>query len=168
MSKVNLLIDGGIFIFFLVSAAPHFTGNLIHEWLGVVLAAALIIHILLHWDWIISVGAKFFKNIWQVSRLQFVLDILIFVSFITLIASGLIISKNVMNTLGIQFTAARSWKIIHSTASNLTVLLTGLHIALNWSWITCMINKNAIQPIRSIFRPGLESQTVPVEFNEKQ
>ncbi len=99
MTKTNLLVDIGIFITFLISSAPHMTGNLIHEWLGVALAATLIVHILLHWNWIVCVGYKFFKDLWHVSRLQFVLDILIFVAFITLIVSGLIISKNVMNTL---------------------------------------------------------------------
>jgi hypothetical protein len=166
MTKTNLLVDVGIFTAFLISSSPHMTGNLIHEWLGVALAIALIFHILLHWNWIISVGHKFFKALWQVSRLRFVMDMLIFVAFITLIASGLIMSKNVMSTLGIQFTAGRSWKMIHSTASNAAAILTGIHIALNWSWVTCMAKKCVLQPILSIFHPGLKSRPAVIEILE--
>lgn len=167
MSKTNLLIDMGVFITFLVASAPHFTGNLIHEWIGVAVAAALLVHILLHWNWIVEVGGKFFKNLWHASRLQFMLDILIFVAFIVLITSGLVISKNVMSILGIHFTAARSWKMIHSTASNIAVILAGLHIFLNWNWIACMTGKYLVRPIRAIFRPQVEPQPVPVEINKK-
>jgi hypothetical protein len=168
MTKTNLLVDIGVFVGFLLTSSPNFTGNLIHEWLGVALAVTLIVHILLHWNWIAAVGFRFFKNLWQVSRLQFVLNILIFVAFITVIASGLIISRNVMSALGIQVAAGRSWRLIHSTASNAAVILIGFHMALNWNWIARMIKKYLFQPILPVFRPGLKTQPVVIETTQSK
>lgn len=49
-TKVNLAIDGGIFAGFLVAEAPHFTGMAVHEWLGIAFGAAIMAHLLLHWQ----------------------------------------------------------------------------------------------------------------------
>jgi len=164
MNRTNLWIDIGVFIAFLISSAPHLTGNLIHEWLGVALAAALITHILLHWKWITTTGLKFFRNLWHVSRLQFVVDLSIFVAFTLLFASGLAMSKNVMSTLGIQLAGGHAWKFIHSTASNIAVILTAVHLALNWNWIVCMFKRCIIQPLTSLFDSGKKPQPVPAEL----
>jgi hypothetical protein len=162
MNKTNLLIDTGLLAAFLISASPHFTGNLIHEWLGVALAVAIIVHILLHWNWIVSVGARYLKNLWHVSRLQFVVDILIFAAFIVLITTGLMMSKDVLVTLGIQVAqAGRSVKMIHSTASNVAVILTGLHVALHWKWIVSTVKNCIVVPVASLFKkqPALINTT---------
>jgi len=167
MNKTSLLIDTGILLAFLMSTAPNFTGNLIHEWLGVALAAALIVHIFLHWDWIAAVGLKFFKNLWQVSRLQFFVDFFIFIAFIILITTGLMMSKSVLSTLGIQLAiTSRSVKMVHSTASNAAVLLAGVHLALHWNWIVCMAKKYVLSPLQSIIRPHTAAQPVAIKSTE--
>lgn len=153
MNKTNLFIETGLLVAFLLSASPRYTGTLIHEWLGVALAVALIVHILLHWNWIVSVGARYLKNLWHVSRLQFFVDTLIFVTFIVLITTGLMMSKNVLVGLGIQVArASRSVKTIHSTASNMAVILTGVHVALHWKWIVNTFKNSIVVPLRSVFK----------------
>jgi len=161
MNKTNLLIDIALLTAFLISSSPHFTGNLIHEWLGAALAVALIVHILLHWNWIVSVGARYLKNLWHVSRLQFFIDILIFIAFIILITTGLMMSKSVLIALGIQVArAGRSVKMIHSTASTAAVMLTGVHVALHWKWIVCAIKTAIVTPVRNLFnRPSVTNTT---------
>jgi hypothetical protein len=167
MNKTNLVIDTGVLLAFLISTAPRFTGNLIHEWLGVALAAALIVHIFLHLDWISAVGLRFFKNLWQVSRLQFFVDIFIFIAFIVLITTGLMMSKSVLSTLGIQLAmTSRSVKMIHSTASNAAVLLAGVHLALHWSWIVCMVKKYVLSPVQAIFHPRTSPQPAAIKSTE--
>lgn len=152
MNKTNLFIDIGLLAMFLVSASPHFTGNMIHEWLGVALAAVLIAHVLLHWNWIVRVGARYLKNLWHVSRFQFFVDILIFVAFVVLITTGLMMSKTVLVAMGIQVAnAGRSVKMIHSAASNIAVMLTGLHLALHWKWIVSSVKVHIVNPIGNLF-----------------
>jgi hypothetical protein len=161
MNKTNLLIDIALLIAFLISSSPNFTGNLIHEWLGVALAIALIMHILLHWNWIVSVGTRYLKNLWHVSRLQFFVDVLIFLVFITLITTGLMMSKTALVALGIQVArAGRSVKTIHSTASNVAMILAGVHVALHWKWIVCTIKAVPVTPVGNLFnRPSVMSTT---------
>ena len=62
MNKTNLLLDTGIFAAFLVAMEPHFSDVSIPEWLSVALAATVVVHLLLHWEWIISVGKRFFQS----------------------------------------------------------------------------------------------------------
>jgi hypothetical protein len=161
MNKTNLLIDITLLTAFLISSSPNFTGNQIHEWLGVALAIALIVHILLHWNWIVSVGARYLKNLWHVSRLQFFVDILTFIAFITLITTGLMMSKTVLVGLGIQVArAGRSVKTIHSTASSVAVILAGVHVSLHWKWLVCTIKTVIFTPVRNLFyRPSVTKTT---------
>jgi hypothetical protein len=67
-TKTNLILDIAIFTAFLVSAIPSLTGNTIHEWLGVSLSAAIVTHLLFHWNWLVKVTTEFFKNLFNLSR----------------------------------------------------------------------------------------------------
>ncbi|MEI7848867.1 MAG: hypothetical protein WCK35_23905 [Chloroflexota bacterium] len=49
-TKTNLVLDLTIFTAFLVASNPRITGNSIHEWLGISFAAAIITHLLFHWQ----------------------------------------------------------------------------------------------------------------------
>jgi hypothetical protein len=97
-TKTNLIVDVAIFAAFLIVSNPHLTGNTIHEWLGVSFAAAIITHLLLHWDWIVKVGREFFKKLIHQSRLNFVVNTLFFIAITGSMFSGLLISKDVMLT----------------------------------------------------------------------
>jgi hypothetical protein len=163
MNKTNLILDIGIFAVFLIASAPRFTGEPIHEWLGLALAATLLTHILLHWKWIFTVGAKFFKNLWHSSRLQFIVDILVFAAFITVMVSGIMISRTVAGALGIQLAGGGSWKMIHKFSADAALYLTGLHFALHWNWIVTMVKKYIFSPITCAFKPRLLPQQIPVE-----
>ena len=131
------------------------------------LAATLLVHILLHWKWIVTVGGKFFKNLWHSSRLQFFVDILVFAAFITVMVSGIMISKTVLSTLGIQLAGGGSWKMIHKTSADAALYLTGLHFALHWNWIVTMVKKYIFTPIASTFKPRLQVQQIPVHNQDK-
>lgn len=155
-TKTNLIVDTTIFAAFLAISNPHLTGNTIHEWLGVSFAAAIITHLLLHWDWIVNVGKTFFKtflkSVWHQSRLNFVVDTLFFIAMTGSFFSGLLISKDVMSTLGIQLNASGGWKMIHTLTSDASVILLGIHFALHWKWIVTNIGRYVLNPIRSLFQ----------------
>jgi hypothetical protein len=167
-TKTNLTLDFVIFIAFLVSANPHLTGNTIHEWLGVSLAAAIITHLLFHWNWIVEVGGKFFKKLFHQSRLNFLVNTLFFIAMTGSFFSGLLISKDVVSALGLQFEADRGWKSIHTLLSDASVVLLGIHFALHWKWIATNIRRYIVNPICGLFgrrsvTEGLVVQPVRVE-----
>ena len=167
-TKTNLIVDTTIFAAFLAVSNPHLTGNTIHEWLGVSFAAAIITHLLLHWDWIVKVGQEFFRKLWHQSRLNFVVNTLFFIVMTGTLFSGLLISKDVMSTLGIQLDVSRSWKSIHVLMSDTSVILLGVHIALHWKWIVTNVGRYILNPVRGLFQrratsPVLTAQPLRVE-----
>ncbi|MGZ9221080.1 MAG: DUF4405 domain-containing protein [Anaerolineales bacterium] len=150
-TKTNLIVDTVIFATFLVMSNPHLTGNTIHEWLGVSFAAAIITHLLLHWDWIVNVGKTFFKKRWHQSRLNFVVNSLFFIAITGSLFTGLLISKDVMSTLGIQLAVGGNWKTIHTLMSDVSLIVLGIHVALHWKWIVTNVGRYVLSPIRVMF-----------------
>ncbi len=147
--KKNLYVDLAIFFAFLVAFEPHLTGATIHEWFSLALGGALIVHLLLHWNWIITVGKAFFRKLFHSSRLNFVLDVLLLVAFVTIMLSGLMISRSVLAVFGISVSAQPAWRFLHSSASDFALLLVGLHIALHWKWILSALKRYVL----AVFRP---------------
>ena len=170
-TKTNLTLDIVIFSAFLAVSNPHLTGNTIHEWLGVSFAGAIITHLLFHWEWIIKVGREFFKKLFHQSRLNFVVNTLFFIAMTGSLFSGLLISKDVMSTLGIQLDVSRGWKSIHTLTSDGSVILLGLHVALHWKWIVTNIGRYIVTPVRNLFQPRPSPQVLvaqPVPVNKQK
>jgi len=151
-AKTNLTLDLTIFTVFLVVSAPHFTGETIHEWLALAFLAALVTHLLFHWKWIVRVTKEFFKKFFHTSRLNYVVNLLFFIAMTVTMLSGLMISRSVMSTLGIQLNANHSWESIHRVAADLSVTALGLHFALHFKWLVSHLNKFFVRPIARQFR----------------
>lgn len=153
MNKRNLVLDILILAAFLLAMVPNLTGEGIHEWMSLGLLLAVVIHLLFHWDWIVEVGARFFKKLWHISRLKFFVDIFVFLSFITVSLSGIMISKTVLPTLGLNSgQTSMIWKQLHSLSADASILLIGLHFALNWGWVVSSFKKYVIAPAARLFR----------------
>ena len=156
-TKINLAVDGGIFLGFLVADAPHFTGMAIHEWLGIAFGAAIITHLLLHWQWLVAVTRRFLANIPRQARLNYLLNMLLFIDVTLIIFSGLMISRVALPSLGLSLGESGAWRGIHSLTANLSLALVGLHVALHWQWLVKAIKRYIIQPLsfgRPIARPS--------------
>lgn len=167
-TKNNLILDLSMFGVFLVIANPHSTGTTIHEWLAIAFSAAIITHLLVHWDWIVKVGKEFFKKLWHQSRLNFLVDTLFFITMTGSLFSGLMISENVMSTLGIHLNVGQGWRSIHSLLSDTSVVMLGLHFALHWKWLTTNVYRYILNPIRNLF-PRTVPNTLaaqPVNINK--
>lgn len=149
MNKKNLFIDLAALAAFLVAREPRLTGNTIHEWLSLALAGTLIVHLLLHWKWVKSVGLNYFQKWMHISRLKFAVDGLLLGAMTAVMTSGMMISHSIVRTLGIQLAHNSQWKMIHSTSATASLILVGLHIALNWKWVWNKAKKIAISPVWS-------------------
>jgi hypothetical protein len=149
-TKTNLTLDIAIFSVFLVASNPALTGLPVHEWLSVAFTAALVIHLLLHWDWIICVIKTFFKKLFHASRLNFLIDSLFFVAMTTVMLSGLLISKSVLTTFGITLSVDRAWRSIHSLSADASLIFMALHFALHWKWVVTNVQRYIIAPLTGL------------------
>ena len=163
MSKQNLtklFLDLGAFVALLISTAPHFTGEAIHEWLGIALGGVIIVHLLLNWNWIVQVTIRAFSKNVKSQRFSYILNWALFTSGIMILLSGLMISKTVVPFFGLTLPQNMSWKELHELSTNITMVLMGLHVAVHWSWITGMFKhlftprpaSRVVTPVMSIQR----------------
>lgn len=164
--RTNFWLDAVIFGGTLAALQPRATGNTVHEWLGAAFAAALTLHVALHWDWAVGVTRSFFRNLFHVSRLNYILGALLFVAFTVVMTSGLAISRVVVPSLGIQLMASRSWLEIHNISANLTLLLVGLHFALHWSWVKSAFARIVLGANRGRSPAGSREHSLPVRLND--
>jgi hypothetical protein len=139
----NVVIDTAIFVAFVVATAPRFTGIALHEWLSLAFAAVIVIHVVIHWQWITTVGLSFMRKLGASGRFSFVLNTLLFVVVTLLIYSGIAISRDAMPALGIDIHGSMAWRGLHRAFSNISVVLIGLHIALHWRWIVNLFRRQS-------------------------
>jgi hypothetical protein len=150
-TKTKLVIDIVIFLAFLIAMDPHSSGIPVHEWLATSLIAALIVHLLLSWDWITQVTRRFLGKTNVQSRINYILNWLLFIDGTVIMLSGFMISESVLPSLGITLPQNFAWRSLHDLSANLFLLLLGLHTALHWNWIVEAFKRYVFQPIGRIF-----------------
>ena len=153
-TKIKLILDVTLFLIFLVVFQEKATGNTWHEWLGVGITAVIITHILLNWQWVVSVTKRFFHKLNAEPRINYIVNSGIFIGFTTIIFSGLMMSRSVLPFFGLEASSSHTWETLHATASDIVVWLTALHVALHWRWIVNAIKRNVIAPIGPRIRPS--------------
>lgn len=146
-NKTNLIIDSAIFLAFLVAMAPRFSGIAVHEWLSIAFGAAIVTHLLLHWQWLVEVTKRFFGKAQLSARVNYVLNALLFIDITLIIFTGLMISKVALPALGLTLAAGGGWRGLHELTANLFLPFTGLHIALHWQWIVNMFKRFVFAPL---------------------
>ncbi|MCJ7696576.1 MAG: DUF4405 domain-containing protein [Anaerolineaceae bacterium] len=116
------------------------TWEFLHDWTGILMIAAAIIHVAIHWRWIFGTlkritGSIFHKSERFGSRLLWtiIIDSIIAISFLLSAVSGLyffFIGKNV-NMLFNDLT----WDLIHTWSFVGLLMAFLIHIILHWTWI---------------------------------
>ena len=132
--KTNLGIDLVILLLFLVGFEPALTGGVVHEWLNLVLAAGVVVHLVMHWGWIRTSLRPDVAKLSRVSKVNLVLNIASFAVIVAMILSGLMISRYVLGT-GTPVPRGSTWRELHETLGNLLFALIAFHFALHWNWL---------------------------------
>ncbi len=154
-TKTKLLLDISLAVAFLAALEPSLTGFYWHEWLGIGLGAAFIVHVLLSWSWVTSVTRRFFGRTSGQVRLNYVLNLVLLAAMGAVIASGLVISKTLgtADALGISFQASHTWEEIHRWAPQVALIVVGIHLGLHWKWIVSTVQ-------RTVWKPRCRRQTL--------
>ena len=152
--KSKLWVDILIFVAFLVTMDPHSSGLAIHEWLSLSMLAAMTVHLLLNWDWIVQITSRFLGKLGGLNRINYILNWLLFVDGTLIMISGIMISESALPLLGIHLPQGFGWRRLHDMSANLFLLMLGIHTALHWNWISNTFNRYLIQPVVRLVTSG--------------
>lgn len=167
-TQVNLWVDGALFTAIMLALSPALTGMAIHEWLSLALAVAAIVHLLLHWQWIVNVLRRFVGRMPGQARLNLALNLILFIAFTIVTFTGILISREALPLFGIVLTPNRTWSGLHRWSADLIVFIVGVHIALHWKWIWNAFQRFIWRPIANLGRrpqpqPAAVAITLPQE-----
>jgi len=165
-TKIKLVLDILIFVGFLVAMDPHSTGVAIHEWLTIASMAAIITHLLLSWDWIVQLTKRFFAISKLRPRINYILNILLFIDTVLIMYTGIMISESFVPFLGLTLPRNFSMRELHDMTANIFVVLLGLHTALHWDWIVNAFKRYILQPIGKLLFPKRTMPNNPVHNQE--
>lgn len=149
-TKTKLWLDLLIFVVFLIAMEPHSSGLAIHEWLTLSAMAAMIVHLLLSWEWITEITSRFFGKLGTQNRINYIMNWLFFIDGTLLMVSGIMISEVAIPAMGIKLPLGFAWRRLHDISANTALVLLGLHTALHWGWIVTTFNKYLVQPIAKL------------------
>jgi hypothetical protein len=129
---VDLVLTAG----FVALMSVPFTGLALHEWIGLGLIVVVLVHLLSQWDWTMAASRRLLGTLTGRLRFTYVLNWALFIAVTLVMVSGLAISEVALPRLGIALPRQPFWRPIHSLSANAILVLAGIHVGLNWRWVT--------------------------------
>lgn len=133
--RARLLLDLALFGAVFVAYNPAWTGLAVHEWLCVAAVVPALFHVIVNWDQTKRLLKRFVHRLRTLPRVNLVVDGALFVAFVTVTLSGLLISQEVARVFGITIVPSSLWVETHTWSAHATVALLLVHFALHWRWI---------------------------------
>jgi hypothetical protein len=133
-AQKRLPIDIFMFAAFLVGYKPFTTGLSLHEWLAVVLLVPVLVHMVINWDWAVRVSTKFSSHLRRTTRVNLIVDIVLFVFTVAVMLSGFMVSRVFAAAVGFSASPDPIWRTVHSLAADSVIALALVHFALHWKW----------------------------------
>lgn len=115
-----------------------------HEIGGLCIFGLFIIHNVLNGKWIINMTKKLFKSgTGAKAKIQWIVNLLLFISFTAIIVTGLMIAKTLPFRIN-GFNGAQKW---HYFAAALSIILMGIHLGLHWNLFHGLFKKYMPQKV---------------------
>lgn len=135
MDRKSLAVDAACLLVYLVAANPAVTGIGVHEWVGIGVLLAFLVHVAMHVDWVVeAVKSAVARPSW-VRTGNLVLDALIVVAFMTVTVSGLMVSGAVLAAFGLYADGYYFWDPLHATAAKVLLALLLVHVVAHGKWL---------------------------------
>jgi hypothetical protein len=134
-TKLDFWLDTALFVAFVVDYSFNFTGLTIHEWAGIGLGFGLLVHLTLHWDWVLRTTTTLLGRLPGKERVRWIVDLSVLLVLTLCVASGVLISRVALPAVGVTPKAGPFWTGLHTTSADVTVVLVAVHVALSWRWI---------------------------------
>ena len=162
--KTHWLIDLGLLVGFIAAFYVNLTGIGLHQWLGLTVTILALVHLLLHWDWVVEVSRRIFTKTSGRARLYLLMDILLMLGAVVMFETGLAIST----WFNLNLMSYVVWLDIHVYSSVITLGITVLKLGLHWRWVVAVAQKSFRR--RRILQVGspLEPVAVPIPVNRQR
>lgn len=127
--KLKMITDLAMTVAMLALMAYDLIGEAAHEWIGIGIFILFVLHHILNWGWVKALT----KGRYTAYRmLQTILVLLVFLSMIGCMVSGIILSQEVFVFLGI--TIGISWaRILHVLCPYWGFAFLSMHLGLHWN-----------------------------------
>jgi hypothetical protein len=134
------------------------TWEVLHDWTGIAMIAAALIHIVFHWKWILGTLKRIFRTVSHKAerfgnRLfwTIVVDAFIAIGFLLSAISGLYFFFAIKDANWLLLDT--TWDTIHTWSSDVMIMAAFIHILLHWDWIknitAKMFGKKKIKVVNS-------------------
>ena len=145
---ISLAIDTVMLVAFAALQSWRLTGVPAHEWLGVAFLGLAVTHLTIHGHWVESRAPRLVRAGSLRGRIGVLLNLTLGIAMATALASGFFMSK-VLLPNHLTPAAYGSWHRWHELASNVSLFLIGLHVALNWDLIAGGIRRGLRRRVAS-------------------
>lgn len=133
---IKMLVDIIMTVMILMQMAYHFTGNRIHEWIGITLFVLFILHHVLNWNWYKSL----FKGKYTAARiLHTVVNLLLTAAMVGIFASGMMLSREVFDF--INFSSSRLGRRLHMLSTSWGFMLISMHLGFHWGMVVRAVKR---------------------------
>jgi hypothetical protein len=142
--KITFWLDMTLLVAVCALQDVSFTGLVLHEWLGLAMVGMVLAHLLLAWSWIATQSRRLFAAQSARERINYLLNLSLFAAVNAVIFSGILISQKAIPTLtGAKATPNMDWRwdTLHIRFSQDVLMLSGLHLAINWDWVLAAVQK---------------------------
>lgn len=117
------MLDGGMAVGFLLLMADRFTGNLVHEWLGLLLCVLIFLHVRINRRWWGFIPERFRKD-----TVRTLVNLAVVLFFVGAVLSAVPVSETLFSFLGIRGSlVARG---VHMFFAHWCFLLAAVHLGL--------------------------------------
>jgi hypothetical protein len=144
-TKFDLAFDVVLFVAFGIAYAEDFTGLSLHEWFGIAFGVALLFHFSLHWEWVVRTTKGMLTTAGR-RRVMWVVNVALLGDLVLCIGSGILITG--WRVFGVVLNSNELWSNLHGTTAGVAIALIGIHIGLDWRWITNSFRRMAGTPPR--------------------
>ena len=91
-TRLDFWLDAAILVGYTLAYSFGFTGPVIHEWLGLALGLVLLVHLTLHWDWVIRTTRRLVTRRGR-DRVIWLVNLALLAAMTLCVASGIVISR---------------------------------------------------------------------------
>ncbi len=140
-SRCDFVFDAVLLMAFAIAYTFNLTGTAIHEWFGLAFGLALLVHLTLHWDWVLRTTRRMFTTAGR-RRLMWIVNALLLVDLTFCVASGILISEVAIPALGLRIAGVGGfWSELHTRTADAAIVLIAVHVGLDWRWLVTVAKR---------------------------